>query len=784
MLLAMPLCSGCQGCRSERREDEDQASLAEFTLSGAEPMPAGNSPTQTGIKPGHWFTLSETMRANRADHRGTLRHWVHMRPEASAGPSTDPLSVSTEESLQQGLISSQRPAVLPQNRTKRFDAHLLAAMPSDRRPSSQGYLQGQYASSSAAVSLNTGRRAVNVLAPGEYFFVVLTQRPERFAAWQTADWVRPPLADGQFTTERIAHYRLVFPKIQGVVTLPETMLDWTSTAVLLWDDVEPTALTREQWRAIIDWLHFGGRVIVNGPAAAGQLRRSSLAPFLPQQVEATGELDGDDVESLLRHWSVDGDNSTDQQVALSRQRAGRLMTLGPIHRHATNVPHTSQLLLALAAGRGRVVLSRFDLTSDYMQGWRSRDSFINAALLGRPPREHRVASSPDGFDLVEQQFVDQHDRARADPLHNTSLRLLSRDARLLVPHKSDKKQDEFLAHATQGVGGWRDDSDLATLAIETLRRQSGINIPPRQFVIYALTIYLSILVIVNFSIFRIIGRVEWAWMAVPVIGLVGAAWIARSASLDIGFARSHTEVAVLEMHAGHPRGHATRFIAIYNSLSRRYELAFDSVDAAAAPLGALGQVRVQDDELRPVAMRYGYDDGPILSGLEVASNRTRIFHAEQLVDVGGSLRLEEQRRWLRNTSQLDLAAAWVVTKDTAGRVQVANVGPCDAQTRVALHWSDDDQVRLPADFDSARQGLIESLARADLLPPGSTRLVALSPQMLPGMAIHPEPPQQTHATLVVAHLELPQATVAESGDISLLPTQLERRQRLQQEASP
>ena len=65
--------------------------------------------------------------------------------------------------------------------------------------------------------------------------------------------------------------------------------------------------------------------------------------------------------------------------------------------------------------------------------------------------------------------------------------------------------------------------------------------------------HLLVIVPVNWLVFRLLGRVEWAWAAVPALAIGWGLVVIWMAQLDIGFARSETEVAVLEMHQGFPR---------------------------------------------------------------------------------------------------------------------------------------------------------------------------------------------------------------------------------------
>lgn len=822
-MLCLPLWAGCDGCRPGLRDpqaaDQETPPADEFTFRGPKPLPIGGSPAQSGIKPGHWFTIGETITSNRDDQRGVLRHRVGGVAGAESDSSVDQLVAGQpvpppERSMAWLPMTSERPALLPKQRTKRFDSRLLATADPLAPPTSRAFLMGQFATGSASSLVETGRVPVNRLLPEEYFFVVLTTRPEKFSILESADWVRPRI-DTEFS-DRIdrRNYRVSFVRPDDWLPLPETMLDWTSTAVVLWDDVDPVALTPEQSRALIDWVHFGGRLLVNGPAMGLELSRDRLGTLLPQQVVASEELEPESVAELIRGWSVPadetrgqpGDDTTERQVRLAQRRESRLATAGPVASDATAVVGTSDLVLQKRSGRGHVVLTRFDITSDWLVQWRSRDSFINAALLGRPPRQYsKVVTSDDlGGPQWQLRYPSLEMAVAADASHNTGLRLLARDARLPVASlepvptgepATDSKTDpataspsgpapdgsasapapdadgstsEFASHPIQGIGGWRDDSDLAAVTIGALRAESGVNIPSRDFVIRGLAIYLFVLVPLNFIVFRLLGRVEWAWFAVPVIGLAGAAWIARGANLDIGFARSQTEIAVIEAHADYARAHVSRFVAIYNSLSRRYDFRFDSPDASAAPIGVLGQVGIDREQSDDATLRFGYGEGPILAGVGVASNRTRMFHVEQMIDLGGVIGLEPDQEWLRNDSRFELTDAIVVAKGDAGQIRFANLGEIAAGGRTRLPWSEGAPPTRGSDAATGAARLLGLLADPAPLSDGSMRLIARCEQVLPGMTITPESAQTSHSAVVVVHLQHP-AAVTPVGDENLPP---------------
>jgi hypothetical protein len=281
-------------------------------------------------------------------------------------------------------------------------------------------------------------------------------------------------------------------------------------------------------------------------------------------------------------------------------------------------------------------------------------------------------------------------------------------------------------------------------------------------VVRALAYYLLILVPLNYLFFRLIGRLEYAWLAVPLIAIGGAIWVARVARLDIGFARSQTEMSFLEMQPGYPRGHLSRVVAIYNSLSSTYDIEFKTMDAAAAPVRD-GRDTGQDEG---TLFKTGFAEGPILAGLPVISNQVRMVHAEQILDLGGSIELDGSGQ-LFNQSSLELNDAIVIEKGESGQTQIAVVGALASGSTQKIRFRPIEEVALPIDLPMQVGRMIERLASPDSIPNGSVRLVARYDGALEGMTIAPDTPQSSAQTVVLAHLKHPPLSQPKS-DVNLI----------------
>jgi hypothetical protein len=194
-----------------------------------------------------------------------------------------------------------------------------------------------------------------------------------------------------------------------------------------------------------------------------------------------------------------------------------------------------------------------------------------------------------------------------------------------------------------------------------------------------LAIYLVVLVPLNWLLFRVIGKVEWAWIAAPVIAILGAFAVVRYASLDIGFVRSVTNVGVLELQGDYSRGHLTDYAALYTSLSTRYEVELDNATGQSLPFAKTSSARFKPGEsLRKVQLNRSATTE--LDNFLVKSNSTGLLHTEMMLDVGGALRLVDSGdQWkIDNQTTINLLDAGAIRKNEAGGFEFAWIGELDA----------------------------------------------------------------------------------------------------------
>ncbi|WP_254510545.1 hypothetical protein [Anatilimnocola floriformis] len=797
-------------------------------------------------KPGHWVAGMQQAKANNFDFQGELRTYPMDQFEL-------PLDVEHTDFR----LSISRPASLPKGQIKRFET--LFFLPK-RGEASKSY--------SLRTELRAGRGsrlpeminvAGNALREHEYYFVVLAKNQASYVDLTKLDSLQLQGSDlGSFATTgqqpATRFYHAVFPRVDKSVPLPSHPLAWTMIAYILWDDLDPTVLTKEQQTALLDWLHWGGQLIISGPNSLDRLKQTFLEPYLPATSGQAKTIGANELADLNTHWSLKERKPLKKPAHITVLQDKPLVGVELQKQgDAEWIPDTGELAIERRLGQGRIVVTAFSLSAMPYRFWASRDNFFNNALLRRPSRNFELRNEE-----LHMQWAGSMKEAKDDDARlGTRLRFFSRDigrmresigaqpgtpppptAEIPEPTKvaqqherrppamlspsltsrdvNDERHAGYRSDQLAGIGGWNDFSGAADAALAALNDASGIKIPRADFVLKVLVVYLLVLVPLNWLVFWLIGRVEYAWAAAPVIAIVGALAVVRLAQLDIGFARSRSEIAVLESHANYPRAHVTRFTALYTSLSTSYDLRFEDPDALALPF-ALSSTHARR-ETRPAADVVLTQDQTIeLSDVQVQSNSTGKLHTEQMIDLPASFIItgDDQRGWqLENGSQFTLRQAGVLRKiareqpvdieekrvvprdqkDEPGvveenglfykkttttvtkmveNVEAAYFPDIEAGATVRLNflptadnhswvpqWDRSPMMSPLAPVEDENHvslhRLTQHAARQLELFPGEMRLIAWTTEPIPGLRITPASAQSTTYTLVLVHLQRPQ----------------------------
>lgn len=805
-LLCVPLLalvSGCGGCGeasppqelSEREKAEEarkEQEKAAFLLGNLRTEPNGleerrGTEVTIPLKPGHWTSATLVALANRENLDGEI--------------TTSPLPLNDMDFS----LGAVRGATLAKGEAKQLEFMFFA--PEGREDLE---LTSHLATASGRTLVTRNDDDLLQMPSHQFFFLVLAADPDRYSFWRTLDSVRAPTGY-DFREEFDTHYRVLLPRVKTRVPLPSSALTWTSLAYLLWDRFDPARLTPAQTQALLDWLHWGGQIIVSGPDSLDVLAAGFLKPYVPADPGGTALWKAEDLAELsVRDWTMAG-----PRLADDREWTGVELQLRP-EAEVLVATDDRPLVVERRVGRGRIVVTAFSLAEHELRDWPKFDTLLNACLLRRPARKFSVVKAPSDAQAAgelqpeaESKVEWADGRSSANAVRNSQFRIFSRDTVKDLGTSpwhiyGDRERDDTLEADIDpfaasnlpppltvgpGVAGWDNENDVAIAARESLRKASGIMIPDAKFVIQVLALYLAVLVPLNWAVFRLLGRVELAWIAVPILSVVFTVLVVRWAQLDIGFARAEADLSVVELYEGYDRAHVTHYTALYTSLATRFAAVFEGA-AVSQPLPvrevSLGTLGREELFLRQGATTR-------LEGFEVASNSTRMLHSEQMRDAGGGIRLSRAAAggWqVVNESRLTLRGAGVLGPEGAAWIGDLAQGQ-GAVLEFASYSADslwrDERARSPQTAGTVPEDVLSVRRMFDMAvnsydeSSGELQLVAWTETDLGGMSIEPAASQRRQTSLVVAHLQPP--PLAEPADDEGTPYKPKRREQTLDDAT-
>ena len=796
------LNTGCQGClpdfltRKDKEEEDAERKKPEkiepFESKELDVLPTDESTALQFVKPGHWFSVQQELKSNKADFYGELDC-------ISSNRSKEPLPLRHSNFR----LRTKRVVSLPKGQSKNFELTFFA--PTTYSRSQQMYLHSDLRPTYSGTIQWPQSQLASKLRPHQTYMVVLARRPDSYGFLKTLESIKPPNS-GMFISGTVSDYVVVLPDSTRQVPLPSWPLMWTMISYIVWDDFDAGVLSPDQQRALLDWLHWGGQLIVSGPNSLDSMQSSFLSKHLPAKAKATRKITQEDVEPLNAHWTF-AENRRNRNIKpmleILPETAPEMLEL-ELADGAQFVPRTGNLLVERHVGRGRIVATAFALPTRAFANWDGFDNLFNGCVMRRPPRRfseslesgmtvdwtkgirglvRRGRQEPPKWEDVPPSGSnagnfrpnlpdDAPTRFPIESLLTSKLRYFSRDA---ASSQGTDTGDQKLhlsvggySYGQQsGVGGWSDFSECSVAARNGLTEAAGISVPNRHFILVTLALYLFILVPANWTIFRAIGRVEWAWAAVPIIAMIGTFFVVRLAQLDIGFARSRTEIAILETQPSYERAHLTRYTGLYTSLSTTYSLAFDNESAVALPFAALSSGQALPNQAAKTVDldRVDKKDTELrLDRFSVSSNSTEMVHSEEMHDLGGAVRLTETTPGffrVINDSQFDFQDIGVVRRNN-GTIETAWIGSLKSKAAVGVQFKpvivegtlfDGWGSELEQEQTDIRlRDFLNLAVNTARMHEGDIRLAGWTDAEVPGLKIDPPASQRYFRTVLVSNL--------------------------------
>ncbi|WP_169973222.1 hypothetical protein [Tautonia rosea] len=736
----------------------------------------------TYFKPNHWTTLTQELQANLADYEGRLR--------------TAPIPLRNMPRA----VAFRREARLPEGESMRLS--WPAFLPHESRT-----LDIELARPGAIRPDDSTQAQLLPMMPHQMLCVVLSNDPASFDIWKRYQALVPATTDlgDQQQVERSSYYRLVIPQEAGKPNLPTHPLTWTTISHVLWDGFDPSELDVGQQRALIDWLHWGGQLIISGGATSTLAlladSESFLAPYLPAEPSADSTtLTENDLQALARHypppvWKIERLEDPQGDWTLPGMRPpSRSATpnsrYGPIE--PIDLPADRPLLLSGLApladdvqwitddegrrfgierrvGRGRILSLAFDPKEAPLLRWKGYDTFVRRVIFRRPedrwnPADPNALFVLPGPDLSWYRLLGRD----LEPEATQPRRTVFASPEPFTPRGLGLDEPIDAALPSDPVAAWLDTAKLPSLARQGLVAASGIEVPGAPFVLRVILAYLVALVPLNWLLCRyVLRRRELAWVIVPLLAFGFAVAVERAAAIDTGYNRACDEINVLELQPGYPRAHLSRFAVLYSTGRESFSISYPGEPSALAlPLNANLSIRGE----QTIASTWQSSPEPSLLEFRVEPRSLAMVRAEQMLDLRSGLFLQRSAEGLEtiiNPTELNLRDAVLVdvgSESTGGQNRYTPIGAISAGSSVALpadRPSFSEVPQLPDDSAEERpdwinvQGFLDELCAYRWERPedaGELRLVAWTDELMPGQNLEPSVDRHRGLTLVVAHL--------------------------------
>jgi hypothetical protein len=833
LMLLLSTLVGCSGCQQddtekltkeelEKKLREERESLVAQNLVS---LPTDSQRALVNVKPGHWHETTQRFKSNREDLQVMLVGGVYYGTEKANLPSTNFIN---EYSRRTTLPKGQEKTIalqiyVPPTNKRQNNASMDVSLTNQQSTACRVGTELRALPLMSPIPNSDQRTTANELKPYTFQLAVLSPQPLVYQYLANLDTIRWGASDLDFDNERILSYdvSLVGPK-DNQYAFPHSLLTMTAMAVLVWDDVSVNDLSEDQQNAILDWVHWGGQLIISGPTSWARLQGSFLSPYIPSSAESVA-LKTEDFAEMAKTWKTRdiSKGAIDRDIEIGDEPvSGLKFQLSP---QSSWLPGSGELVAESSVGRGRIVVTGFSLREPKIRdSWPYFSSFVSTGLLRRLPREVEITRAD--FTQQKQVWSAPFKQSETQPQFHSNIRLLSRDllssvatveesvnsnssasnsiastSRFSNPNVNPPKVTQppmpaesvatppkaplsdlanevaYEPQAWGGAGGWSDFSGVATEAISALRAAAGIELPSRETILKLLGGYLICLVPLNWFVFRVFRRLEYAWLAAPIMAIVGVVVVGKVARLDIGFARRTTEISVLETYGGYPRAHLTQYVALYTSLSTNYSVEFPENDSVALPMGDVQrEFRRAQVTTRNLQTSYGRADGVVLEPMTVYSNSTEMLHSEQMINLDSPIRLNDEAdgsQSIVNTTKFPVRGATLLRRVESG-IETAWLDTLAAGQSVPIQWkateskdvfekwsdsvntqrSEPSEGQLSTMDDIWIGGLLHQIGLKTPLMSGQARLIGYTDQSLGQLKIAPSQDQYDQACIVVAHL--------------------------------
>ena len=198
------------------------------------------------VKPHHWSTITLEVRANYEDYEGSVQSF----PVGLLG-------------MPQEMIYARESRLVKEQRSRLGMQVMLPRIPREKE------LDVELLQPGAIRADELWQVPVRLLPPAQMLIVFLSKESStQYAAWTRLPCMVPSSADREdaLAMEFQRYYRLVLPEDVDKPFLSPHPLTWGPISHIIWDGLPPDSLSVSHQQAMLDWLHWGGQLVLIGGA--------------------------------------------------------------------------------------------------------------------------------------------------------------------------------------------------------------------------------------------------------------------------------------------------------------------------------------------------------------------------------------------------------------------------------------------------------------------------------------------------------------------------------------
>lgn len=629
LLLLLVLVSGCRGCsKNNQTQQAPEKKKSRLVPDELRTLPYSKEIVGNSVKPGHWYQTRQKLKANQNDE--SLTATLYQVDGASSPTTVRKLGIPLQFNRDVSIAKGQEKTI--EMRFLQTDWPLESIDPINTSgKSNQLSIFMRYSQRGLGTPLFDESFLLRPLKDYQYDMLVLSRNTPQHVFWRGLDCIVWPQAENQ-ESSRIAPHRIVDIAEEDMgQSIPSQLMTMTSISHMVINDASLTTLPEDHQEAILDWLYFGGTIIINGPEAIAGIESSILKTYAPIQQTSSSLLSQDQIDKLndTNSWRIRYAKTPTKDAIAFKPSEPVSILQGQLAEDSSWITDLEGLVAERLVGQGRIVMTSFPMNHTALVNWPSYSALIHNAILRKPAR--RVNLEPE-FQLV---YDESNSGRETDPKLTTRLRLWARD---LVGGVSSDSKDNLASQSSKAAsfGAWNSDSLVTNTSGNYLKQLSGINVPNLNTILKWLLGYLIVLVPMNWLVFRVMGKLELAWLAAPFIAIAGVFVIARAVQLDVGFSRSQTSLQFIELHNRYPRGLLSSYHALYSSLTTNYKIVYPEGEGILCPMpqprqrsllsaGGLLPYRIADEK------GTGFQSFPVLS------NTIGLVQSEEVVSLTGAI---------------------------------------------------------------------------------------------------------------------------------------------------